>query len=296
MVVHEPIHCVLHDSPRAFLQEAEAHLLARESENSLILGLISGIAAGTRRCESPIIASLSRGDERLGAGLRTAPSIPLLLTRMPDAAVDCLVDTLDEAGVELTGVRGARDASVRFADGWSRRRGLEVTVGMRTCLYELRTVQMPDLDGGALRQAVESEEAAIVAFSRAFVRETDPDDDDPDGRARDIAGRLLPAGRVYLWRDRAGHTVSMAAQVRASPNGASISLVYTPPEHRGHGYASRVVACLSQRLLDEGRTLCNLYTDLANPTSNAIYQRIGYQRVTESWLHRFTPGPPQFSL
>ena len=287
MAAPAPARCVLHESPGALLLEARAHLLARESENSKLLGLLGEVVAGTRRCERPIAASLSRGDEHLGAGLRTAPSSPLLLTRMPDAAVDCLVETLHGAEVALTGVDGVRDASVRFADGWARRRGLQVTTGMRTCLYEVRTVQTPDLEGGVLRQAVPSDEDVAVAFCRGFVCDIYPAEEDPDGRARDTIGRLLPAGHVYLWRNRAGHTVSMAARVRASPNGASISLVYTPPEHRGEGHASRVGACLSQRLLDEGRTLCNLYADLTNPTSNAIYQRLGYRKVAESRRHHF---------
>ena len=34
-------------------------------------------------------------------------------------------------------------------------------------------------------------------------------------------------------------------------------------------------------LLDGGRRFCFLFTDLANPTSNSIYQRIGYRPVTD---------------
>ena len=58
--------------------------------------------------------------------------------------------------------------------------------------------------------------------------------------------------------------------------------MYTPPELRGRGYATALVAQLSSQLLAEGRRFCFLYTDLANPTSNAIYERIGYVRVCES--------------
>ena len=60
-----------------------------------------------------------------------------------------------------------------------------------------------------------------------------------------------------------------------------ISGVWTPPELRGHGYASGVVAALSTARLDAGEA-CMLYTDLANPTSNAIYQAMGYRRVGDS--------------
>ena len=63
--------------------------------------------------------------------------------------------------------------------------------------------------------------------------------------------------------------------------------VYTPPELRGHGYASAVVAALSQRLLDAGHQYCALYTDLANPTSNSIYQKIGYTPVSDAVEYAF---------
>jgi predicted GNAT family acetyltransferase len=68
---------------------------------------------------------------------------------------------------------------------------------------------------------------------------------------------------------------------RVTPNGIRIGPVYTPPEHRRHGYASAVTAGLSSRLL-ESRRFCFLYTDLANPTSNKIYEQIGYRRVCEA--------------
>ena len=78
-----------------------------------------------------------------------------------------------------------------------------------------------------------------------------------------------------------GQPVAMAAKVRPTRNGMTISLVYTPPEQRRHGYATACVAALSQQLLDEGWQFCTLFTDLANPTSNSIYQKIGYQPVAD---------------
>ena len=72
-------------------------------------------------------------------------------------------------------------------------------------------------------------------------------------------------------------------------NGIAIGGVYTPPESRGHGYASACVAALSQRQLDAGRAFCALYTDLANPTSNSIYQKIGYRPVRASAMVEFMP-------
>jgi uncharacterized protein len=95
-----------------------------------------------------------------------------------------------------------------------------------------------------------------------------------------LAERLIRDGRLYFWQD--GAPRSMLASTRETPNGASINAVYTPPEFRGCGYATIAVAALSRRLLDDGHTFCSLYTDLANPTSNALYQRIGYRPVADA--------------
>ena len=72
-----------------------------------------------------------------------------------------------------------------------------------------------------------------------------------------------------------------------TPNGTRVGPVYTPPEHRGHGYASALVAAASQAQLDEGIQFCFLFTDLANPTANHIYQAIGYEPVSDIDVYVF---------
>jgi predicted GNAT family acetyltransferase len=73
----------------------------------------------------------------------------------------------------------------------------------------------------------------------------------------------------------------MVSAVRDTPNSAGIGAVYTPPQFRNRGYASTAVATLSRQLLDAGRRSCFLYTDVANPLSNAIYARIGYEPLDD---------------
>jgi predicted GNAT family acetyltransferase len=104
-----------------------------------------------------------------------------------------------------------------------------------------------------------------------------PNGPKPDVRA--TVERAIEDQALLVWDD--GGVVSMCARSRPTPHGASISLVYTPPTLRGRGYASACVAEQSARILDSGRTFCTLFTDLANPTSNAIYQRIGYQPLAD---------------
>jgi predicted GNAT family acetyltransferase len=94
-----------------------------------------------------------------------------------------------------------------------------------------------------------------------------------------VAGRIS-AGEMALWCDHQPR--SLAGYSGRSPNGVRIGYVYTPPEWRGHGYATACVAALSRRALDEGARFCCLYTDLANPVSNRIYQRIGYTPIGDA--------------
>jgi predicted GNAT family acetyltransferase len=110
--------------------------------------------------------------------------------------------------------------------------------------------------------------------------------DAPAGRADDgatfVARRVEdPDGGLVVWED-GGEPVSIAGFGGPTPNGIRIGPVYTPPELRGHGYASALVGELTARQLAGGRSLCFLYTDLANPTANGVYERIGYRRVAES--------------
>jgi predicted GNAT family acetyltransferase len=97
---------------------------------------------------------------------------------------------------------------------------------------------------------------------------------------------MIEEGRLFFWDDSG--PVSMAGLTRPTPHGISVSFVYTPPELRGRGYASAVVGRLSQRCLEEGRDFCTLYTDLSNPTSNSIYQRIGYRALADVTDLHFT--------
>ena len=99
-------------------------------------------------------------------------------------------------------------------------------------------------------------------------------------RHADGAAFLRHAEAFLLWDDRG--PVSTAMWTRPTPNGVTINGVYAPGARRSRGYASACVAALSQRMLDEGREFCCLYTDLSNPTSNDIYLSIGYQPVCDS--------------
>jgi len=81
----------------------------------------------------------------------------------------------------------------------------------------------------------------------------------------------------FIWED--GQPVSQAVYGRDTPNGAVVNWVYTPPQYRGRGYATSVVAELSKSLIDRGKLFCCLFADADNPVSCGIYRKLGYYDV-----------------
>jgi predicted GNAT family acetyltransferase len=134
---------------------------------------------------------------------------------------------------------------------------------------------MPEkMPPGHLRLAETKDIDLIADWARVFSEEA-LGETPAEGEAQRLAEARVKLGEIYLWED--GQVVSMAAKGRPTRNSCSIGLVYTPPELRGRGYASTCVASLSQVILASGYQFCTLFTDLSNPTSNSIYQKMGYR-------------------
>jgi predicted GNAT family acetyltransferase len=136
---------------------------------------------------------------------------------------------------------------------------------------------------------VEPGDRDVVAdWMIAFVSEATPEEPPSLADARAAIDRWIRQESAfgYLWLDH-GQPVSLAGARGETPNGIRIGPVYTPPAHRGHGYASAVTAAASQDQLDRGRRFCFLFTDLSNPTSNKIYQAIGYEPMCDVDMYRF---------
>ena len=130
-----------------------------------------------------------------------------------------------------------------------------------------------------MRQAVAEDLELVSRWMLAFQLEALPRDATALEQTRWQAEARIEAGDFFVWED--GEPVALAAKSRPTPNGCSIGPVYTPPERRSRGYATALTAALSQRLLDNGKRFTALFTDLANPISNSIYQKIGYKPVCD---------------
>jgi len=218
-----------------------------------------------------------------GAFMHTPP-FPLLVTAVPaEAAADLAAKTLN--GRPVIGVNSYGETAAAFAAAWQERTGCQVDVHRRIRLYRLAELSWPDpRPAGAPRTASGGDAALVTGWFDAFAVEVyDAADADQAAAARD----MISYGGVTLWETDgtpaalAGVTRQVAGMVRVAP-------VYTPPELRGHGYASAVTAEVSQAALADGADEVLLYTDLANPVSNSIYQRIGYQPVEDRVVLTFS--------
>jgi predicted GNAT family acetyltransferase len=158
---------------------------------------------------------------------------------------------------------------------------------MHQGVYELLNVIDPNYDNGEMLVATKEHKSIVSDYTLGFINDCFPDEKEPSERATEMADRHILNQTIYLWKNTAGKVVSMASKNRESKNAATVSLVYTPKEYRGNGYASRIVAKLSHKLLSDGKKKCNLFTDLTNPTSNSIYQKVGYKFVGESIHYNF---------
>ena len=155
-------------------------------------------------------------------------------------------------------------------------------VDMNKCVFECSTVLLPSPENGTLVQAIKSEEhqKIVISMLKGFLMDCFPNLMDPKQHIEKALQRI-DSGDIYLWKNGEGDFVSMAARVRQTSSTSSISWVYTPTLYRGRGYGSKVTAYLTQLLFEQGSIVCNLYTDASNPTSNSIYQKIGYQIIGE---------------
>ena len=216
----------------------------------------------------------------VGVAMMTPP-FPLTLTPMANSLLRDLVDTLAARLPRLAGVNGPGGVSGRFARVWSERTGAEVEPGREQLIYRLDAVLPPPPAEGKLRLAEAADRELLCEWFNGFVREAGA----VSGDIPAAVDRRLADGGLYLWEDT--EAVTMAAVAPAVAGVARVGPVYTPPHLRRRGYATSCVAAVSQRVLDAGATACMLFTDQANPTSNAVYQRIGYRSVATASELRF---------
>lgn len=274
--------------PAEFLERAGDLLLRDEARHNLALGLLGTLRAHPWRYPERRYWLVEHDGSVVAAALRTPPHGLVLARPLAEGALEALAGGVDE---QLPGAVGATPEIETFADAWSRKRELSWSTRFRQRIFALEEVIPPRPCPGAARVANEDDRALLVAWLRAFsIEALDENEPDEAALAANVEHKLVADDAAYVLWEIDGEPVSGAGYGSSTPSGTRIGPVYTPPEHRGRGYASAVTAHVSAERLAAGRRFCFLYTNLANPTSNKIYADIGYRPVCDSLQVEFGFG------
>jgi predicted GNAT family acetyltransferase len=278
---HRPVRLTTFDDPAAFELAARDFFAAREAQYNLLAGLTGTLIERPDAYGSatPYLAIVHDEAGHIAlVALRTPPHRLIVSEASGPAALEVLVAGVLKRWGSLSGVLGPTATAHAFAERWQRATGEGAVKVRAERIYELTAVIPPRRPvPGRLVDASQTDRPLLLDWMESFTGEAH------GVRDRRAAERMVDqrlASRhagLHLWID--GEPMCMAGASGPTATGIRIGVVYTPPERRGRGYASACVAALSQLLLDAGRQRCFLFTDLANPTSNSIYQAIGYRPV-----------------
>lgn len=276
----------------AFYRCAEPLWMRSEAAHCLSLGITTTLIDHPERFAATQRYMATVEDERgevVVVALRTPPRDVILSQTDQPEALDALVTHLHAFYGTIPGVQAALEVGRQFAEKWSAVTKVSYELYLPERIFQIEQVQHPVGVPGFFRRAVAADKSVVtgwlVAFEEeAFGKTMTP----PEQREFWFENGLYAEDRgIYLWEDES-QPVSLVGHAGPTPNGMRIGPVYTPPGQRGHGYASACTAAVSQLLIDSGRKFCFLYTDLRNPTSNKIYQQIGYQPVIDCAVYLFT--------
>jgi Predicted acetyltransferase len=271
-------------SVETFFSHAGELLYQHEDINGLMVGILENWR-GKEVAVAPLLLRVvdERGETVTAAVNFRKNPMNIIFTLASDEQLRVIAEYLKNSDEKFTGFVGPRREVRKFADIWEQMTSAKTDLSMGQLIYKIENVTFPEGVLGEMRVATHEELPLVFQWSKAFIEEAMPADKRTDKEWQDFAELVIARQGAHLWYVN-GKPVAQAVWSRPTRNGVSISGVYTPPELRKRGYASAVVAALSQKMLEQGRRFCVLYTDASNPTSNKIYQNIGYREVCES-LH-----------
>ncbi|HDR7799096.1 TPA: GNAT family N-acetyltransferase [Bacillus tropicus] len=260
-----------------FKEAVTPFLEKNEQENNLILGVLQMV-------QQPIFMGVAKQEEEIViVFLQTEEKKQIIVatSEMVEEDIVELAKKLAEVYPNIPGLIGNKKIVQRLAEEIAVLENKKTTVAMEQGIYELKQVKKKWNGDGVFREVNSDELTLIEQWIYQFCEDVKLPTTKEE--AKQTAHTLITNHRLFgLEVD--GKLVSVAAKTRPTKNNITVNFVYTPTEAREKGYASNCVAALSQRMLDKGYKTTTLYTDLANPTSNKIYQEVGYEQIAESVL------------
>ncbi|MEU8435748.1 GNAT family N-acetyltransferase [Streptomyces sp. NPDC029216] len=262
----------------AYLTAARPTVAAHPVVNTTLLTVIDALERRGPHAygdTGPLFGWWTGPDGTVDGALLHTPPFPLLLGVLPAEAVRALGGAL-RAEPLLTRVEGlnarAADAAA-VAAAW----GTPTRVAQELRLYRLGTLAAPDpAPRGRARRATEADLPLLARWTAEFNRECDLPATPSEASLRD----RVSYGGFLVWEHDA-RPVSLAGFSRPVCAASRIGPVYTPPAERGRGYAAGVTHATVEAAHAAGATEVLLFTDLANPTSNGVYRRLGFTPVED---------------
>jgi predicted GNAT family acetyltransferase len=275
------------ESAAAFAEAVTPFLLEHEVEHGLLLGLTARLKANLKPYgQAPYLALVRTAPSVLVASLIVPPR-GLVISRADDIeAIRVLASDVWQQHPMLPDVNGPRAASLAFASTWQELSGRAFHLVSAMRIYRADEIIPPANVAGTLRRATHDDRPLLIEWMDAFVAEWHPESDERHTVPADVDQRLFgDESGWFLWEDQ--QPVSLVGFAGPTTHGIRVGPVYTPPAHRGHGYASAATAAVTQHLLASGRQFCFLYTDVSNATANKIDPTIGYRLVGDVEFYGF---------
>lgn len=265
------------DDANKFYTKVKDYLLNDEVLHNLQLRICNTLINNPEKYKiKPYLATVEEYGNIIAVAMMTLP-YNLLLSQIKNLkAINIIAQDLQQDNQLLTNVNAPVVEAQAFVEKWCLLTGTSYKLKLPLRIFKLEKVELFSQVKGDFRLATENDKQLLKSWHDAFCLEALGS---IESDSKTWAEKILQQGSAYFWENEI--PVSIACIAGLTPNGAGINTVYTPPEYRKQGYARACVAALSQTLLDKGYKFCFLFTDLSNPTSNKIYQQIGYKSVAD---------------
>lgn len=279
--------CERFDDVTEFAAEVSEWLATGPLTSNVAATLVAQRASGAVPVEPDALwLKVTRDDELIGIVLQTPPR-ELLVTTLEPAALDAVAETIALLRPRVVGVNGPKRTTDRFAALWSVSTGYAARIRFSSRLFQVTEVTAPDDVAGYRRPATAADRDTVTTWLRDWAENTGDSLAGLVQLADNYDNRIAAGQPQWIW-EVDGEPVSFAMESTPSGGVVRLQAVITPPQRRGNGYASALVARISSDVLArESTRACTLYTDLSNPVSNSIYRRIGYRPIDDYASYTF---------
>ncbi len=269
-------------SAEAFLEKAGNWLAQKEVQNNGCLIVASNLIPKPASERPEHYFWVIEQEETVVGTAFWTPPYKFTVSDMDKESLMALANAVRDSHPHIPGVGGPKEPAKHFSHFWNLKTQKSPLLEHSMRIYQVEKIISVPMSPGTLQKAQEKNMGLLTEWLLQFHDEISISEEVDEKK---MVENYIREQRMFVWEDE-GYR-AMAAYAGSTLNGVRVNMVYTPPEFRGKGYATSLVATLSQSLLDSGKKFCCLYTDLLNPTSNSIYQKIGYQPVCDWNVYKF---------